>query len=66
MGTRATTDSENASNIRALDDPEFFRYWSALRLRIALSGKTPPHDLKREYGTVSAEYRRRVNGDQDP
>jgi hypothetical protein len=33
MGTRAITDSENASNIRALDDPEFFRYWSALRLR---------------------------------
>ena len=66
MGTRATTDSENASNMRALDDHEFFRYWSALRLRIALSGKTPPHDLKREYGTVSAEYRRRVNGDQDP
>jgi hypothetical protein len=65
MGTRATTGSETASDMRALDDPEFFRYWSALRQRIALSGKTPPQDLEREYGVVSAEYRRRVNGDQD-
>ena len=65
MGTRANTDSETDSDIRALDDPEFFRYWSALRQRIALSGKTPPPDLEREYGAVSAEYRRRVNRDQD-
>ena len=65
MGTRATTGSETASDIRALDDSEFFRYWSALRQRIALSGKTPPHDMEREYGAVSAEYRRRVNRDQD-
>ena len=59
------TDSENASNIRALDDREFFRYWSALRQRIALSGKTPPHDLKREYGAAYVEYHRRVNGSQN-
>lgn len=65
MGTRATTDSETASDMRALDDPDFFRYWSALRQRIALSGKTPPNDLEREYGVVSAEYRRRVNRGQD-
>jgi hypothetical protein len=64
MGTRATAGSETASDMRALGDPEFFRYWSALRQRIALSGKTPPQDLEREYGAVSAEYRRRVNGDQ--
>lgn len=65
MGTRATTDSEPASDIPALDDPEFFRHWSALRQRIALSGKTVPHDLKREYAAVSAEYRRRVEGSWD-
>ena len=65
MGARATTGSETASDMRTLDDPEFFRYWSALRQRIALSGKTPPPDLEREYGAVSAEYRRRVNRDQD-
>jgi hypothetical protein len=65
MGTRATTGSETASDMRALDDPEFFRYWSAVRQRIALSGKTPPPDLEREYGAVSAECRRRVNRDED-
>lgn len=42
MGTQATTDSEPVSDIRALDDPEFFRHWSALRQRVALSGKTMP------------------------
>ena len=65
MGTQATTDSETVSDIRALDDPEFFRHWSALRQRVALSGKTVPSDLKREYAAVSAEYRRRVDGGQD-
>jgi hypothetical protein len=65
MGTRATTDNESASAIRALGDPEFFRHWSALRQRIALSGKSVPDDLKREYDTVSAEYRRRVDDDRD-
>jgi hypothetical protein len=65
MGTRANTDSETDSDIRALDDPEFFRYWSALRQRIALSGKTVPNDLKIEYAAVSAEYHRRVDGVRD-
>jgi hypothetical protein len=36
-----------------------------LRQRVALSGKTVPSDLKREYAAVSAEYRRRVDGGQD-
>jgi hypothetical protein len=65
MGTRATTASGPASDIRALNDPEFFRYWSTLRQRIALSGKTVPNDLKSEYAAVAAEYRRRVDDDQD-
>jgi hypothetical protein len=65
MGTRASTNSEPASDIRALDDFEFFRHWSALRQRIALSGTTAPDDLKREYAIASAEYRRRVDGGRD-
>jgi hypothetical protein len=65
MGTQAAAGSETTSDMRALDDPEFFRYWSALRQRIAFSGKTPPPDLEREYDAVYTEYRRRVDGDQD-
>jgi hypothetical protein len=52
-------------NLTELGDPEFCRHWSELRQRIALSGKTVPQDLKREYAAVSAEYRRRVSGARD-
>ena len=52
--------------IRDLDDPQLIRRWSALRVRIALSGKAVPGDLKREYAAVSAEYRRRMKGDPRP
>ena len=63
MGTRATTGSETASDIRALGDPEFFRHWSDLRQRVALAGKSVSCDLKRMYADLSAEYRRRIDGE---
>jgi len=50
-----------AASLSGLDDPEFFRHWADLRLRIALGGKTVPSELKREYANASAEYRRRVS-----
>jgi hypothetical protein len=65
MGTRAITDNEPADRIRELDDPEFFSYWSELRHRIALGGKSVPPDMKREYAVVSAEYRRRIDSDPE-
>ncbi len=61
-----TPDSEPAGDIRDLADPQLIRHWSALRQRIALSGKTVPGDLKREYAAVSAEYRRRIESDPRP
>jgi hypothetical protein len=61
-----TPGNQPAGVMRDLDDPQFISYWSALRLRIALSGKTVPVDLKREYAAVSAEYRRRIEGDPRP
>jgi hypothetical protein len=47
-------------DVSALDDPAFFRYWSELRHRIALAGKSVPRPLKREYDAVFAEFRRRI------
>jgi hypothetical protein len=55
--------SAETVSLTELDDPEFFRHWSALRLRIALGGKSLPHQLKREYAMASAEYSRRVCAD---
>jgi hypothetical protein len=55
--------SADAVSLTELDDPEFFRHWSELRLRIALAGKSLPHQLKRDYAMASAEYRRRVCSD---
>lgn len=63
MGTRASIDIETDGDIRELADPEFFRYWSELRHRIALSGKSVPCDLKRRYAAVAAEYHRRAHGE---
>jgi hypothetical protein len=51
------------SDLRQLDDPEFFTRWAALRRRIAASGKTVPRDLKDQYAAASDEYRRRVHRD---
>jgi hypothetical protein len=60
METRA--DSEvDADALPDLDDPEFFRHWADLRLRIALSGKAVPCELKRKYAVAAAEFRRRVH-----
>lgn len=54
-------DSER--DLTELDDPAFFRHWSKLRLLIAKSGKSVSCELKREYADVSAEYRRRIDGE---
>ena len=56
-------NGEHSAEFLALDDPAFFRYWSELRQRLALAGKSVSCELKREYAAVSAEYRRRVNGE---
>ncbi len=48
--------------LRELSDPALITRWSLLRMKIALSGKPVPADLKSEYAAVSAEYRRRVDG----
>jgi hypothetical protein len=60
METPAQSDTD-AVRLTELDDPEFFRHWSELRLRIALGGKSLPRQLKHEYARASAEFRRRVN-----
>lgn len=56
-------DDADATNLTELADPEFFRHWAMLRQRIALDGKSAPDALRREYAAVSAEYRRRINGE---
>ena len=57
----APAHDAHAASLSGLDDPEFFRHWADLRLRIALGGKAVPSDLKREYANAAAEYRRRVS-----
>ena len=59
METRAESDTE-AGCLANLSDPEFFRHWAELRLRIALGGKSVPCELKRRYALASDEFRRRV------
>jgi hypothetical protein len=54
-------DSER--DLTKLDDPAFFLRWSTLRQLIAQSGKSVSCELKREYAAVSAEYRRRIDGE---
>lgn len=51
-------------DLSELEDPEFFRHWSELRRRVALSGKSASCELKRAYDTASAEYRRRTDGER--
>ena len=55
--------SDERHDLRELDDPDFFSQWAELRNRIAVGGKSVPGELKREYAAVSAEYRRRVDGE---
>lgn len=62
MEPRADDDTA-AVSLAALGDPEFFRHWARLRQRIALDGKSVPGALQREYAAMSAEYRRRVEGE---
>jgi hypothetical protein len=65
VSAESASPAQKDQDLTKLDDPKFFRHWSELRRRIALSGKKVPDDLKREYDAVSAEYRRRVNGGQN-
>ena len=51
-------------DLLGMSDPEFFRHWSSVRTRYAL---TPPDseqrdEAQREYRAVLAEYRRRTSG----
>jgi hypothetical protein len=61
--SQTTRTTGQDSDLRELDDPEFFTRWAALRRRIAASGKTVPRDLKEQYTAASDEYRRRVHRD---
>jgi hypothetical protein len=61
MENRSGTDAHGTA-LTELGDPEFFSSWAELRQRIAFGGKSVPSQLKRNYATLSAEYRRRVNG----
>ncbi len=61
-----TEDEAAAVSLATLGDPDFFRHWAELRQRIALDGKSAPCALQREYAAVSAEYRRRVQGEPRP
>jgi hypothetical protein len=63
MGTQARTTTGGNDDLRELGDPEFFRHWSDLRQRVALAGKSVSCDLKRMYADLSAEYRRRIDGE---
>jgi hypothetical protein len=63
MGTRAITDSEPASDIQEIDDPEFFAQWSLARQRLAVipEGKPEHRETKRRYDELSREYWRRIH-----
>ena len=60
METQADGEAD-VEGLPDLTDPDFFRHWAELRLRIAMSGKSVPCDLKRKYAVAAAEFRRRVH-----
>lgn len=62
MENRSGTGTHSAW-LAELGDPEFFTRWAEVRQRIALGGKSVPALLKSDYAALSAEYRRRVNGE---
>jgi hypothetical protein len=62
MENRSGTGADGVA-LTELGDPEFFTRWAELRQRVALGGKSVPGELKRDYAALSAEYRRRTNGE---
>lgn len=50
--------------LRGLADPEFFSRWATARTLLALTSTSSPRysEIKREYDTLAAEYRRRLDG----
>jgi hypothetical protein len=57
------TDAHRAKELQELDDPQFFTHWSKLRHQIFFSGKSVSGCLRTEYAAASAEYRRRIDGE---
>jgi len=55
---------DRKGDLRELGDPEFFAYWAAVRNRLVQTSKSKPEhfEIKRIYGVVVAEYRRRIDG----
>jgi hypothetical protein len=55
----------STENLRKLSDPEFFAHWAAVRSRLFSTPKGKPGhgEARRRYDAVTAEYRRRINGD---
>jgi hypothetical protein len=51
-------------DLRELGNPEFFAYWAAVRNRLVQTSKSKPEhfEIKRIYGVVITEYRRRIDG----
>jgi hypothetical protein len=67
MGDAATVGrrhDDELGYLRGLGDPEFFSHWAAARTRLALTSTSSPRysEIKREYGALAAEYRRRLDG----
>ena len=67
MGDVAAADRRRADEIgspQGLADPEFFTHWAATRTRLALTSSSSPRysEIKDEYDSLAAEYRRRLAG----
>ena len=65
MGDVAVAGRRRADEIgypRGLADPEFFTHWAAARTRLALTSLSSPRysEIKDEYDSLAAEYRRAV------
>jgi hypothetical protein len=61
----ATLDEWNRDGpacLRRLNDPEFFRTWSAVRICLFLTPPDRRHEIKPLYDAVADEYRRRMTG----
>jgi hypothetical protein len=55
----------STENLQELSDPEFFAHWAAVRNRLFGTPKGKPGhcEIKRRYDAVTAEYRRRIDGE---
>lgn len=57
----------STENLQELSDPEFFAHWAAARRRLVNTPKDKlGHcEVRRRYDAMAAEYRRRINGEDD-